>query len=67
MTDAELAAALRTAHDLEQRIKAYAQTLGPHDLPERDAAQIAARQATALRKPLETWIATRALRAAPTT
>lgn len=59
MTDRDLAASLVQARDLEISSKAV---LSKPDLAERDAAMIVFRHATALRKSLETWIATRAVR-----
>lgn len=58
-----LAEALETVSEIERTVKAHLMALPVTDLAERDAAQIAARQATALRKPLETWLATRTMRA----
>ena len=46
------------------RIEAEARTvLAGTDLPDKDAALIITRHATALRRSLESWIAKRALRA----
>lgn len=63
MTDQMLAEALSTVSEIERTAKSYLAGLPASDLAERDAAQIASRQATALRKPLETWLATRSMRA----
>ena len=64
MDDKRLALALVAVRGLEEAAKVYLAQLPPTaDAGERAAAQVAARQATALRKPLESWIATRTLRA----
>ena len=61
MTDAEVAGALVAAMLIESEARDYWQQTP--DLPERDAALIVGRHATALRKSLEGWIARRAMRA----
>lgn len=62
MTDRELATALTRIGEIEQAARAHwAQTA---QLAEKDAALVAVRHATALRRSLESWIATRATRAA---
>lgn len=63
MTDRDLAAALVLAQNTEQGLQAH-WTASQQDLPERDAALVAGRHATALRRSLETWMALRATRAA---
>lgn len=59
-TDAQLAEALDTAQTLERGARAALETT---DLAERDAALIVTRHVTALRRSLESWIGTRAIRA----
>ena len=47
----------------EGELQAYLAGLAPENLVERDRAVIVFRQAHALRKPMETWMAIRAMRA----
>lgn len=47
---------------LEAEVLAYLGALRPTDLAERDQATVVFRQARALRKPMETWVAVRTLR-----
>ena len=66
MDDVRLARAVEQVTALEQEAQAYLAGLRPADLAERDQALVVYRQARALRKPLETWITVRALRALTT-
>ena len=60
LSDAQIAEALRTAQEIEHALR---RAMVTEDLAERDAAVTAARHATALRRSLESWIGTRAIRA----
>jgi len=60
MTDRDLAVALATTLQVEGQARAT--WVGTEDLPDRDAALVVMRHATALRKSLEGWISKRALR-----
>lgn len=63
MTDRDLAAALIQAKDLEAGARQYwAKCQQRQDLAEADAALNLTRHVTAVRKALETWISTRAVR-----
>lgn len=60
MTDHQIAWTLQTATEVEESARqAWSTTT---DLPDKDAAQAVLRHSIALRKSLERWIATRALR-----
>ena len=61
MSDSDIAAALASALDTEARARATWERTT--DLPDKDAAVVIMRHATALRKSLEGWIGKRALRA----
>jgi hypothetical protein len=61
MSDARLAQILVAVTAIESAVRVE---LAATDAEERDAALVAVRQAIALRKPLERWIAARAIRAA---
>lgn len=61
MHDDRLASALTSAMEIEGEAReTWASTT---DLPDKDAALVVVRHATALRRSLEAWIAKRALRA----
>lgn len=63
MTDHDLAQALIVARDTEAEVRAYwLASNKAQDLAEADAALTAMRHATALRRSLETWSGTRAVR-----
>lgn len=64
MTDHELALGLSDARRLEQAASLHWQACEVNDLAEKDASLIMRRHATALRKSIEMWIGTRAMRAA---
>ena len=59
-TDQQLAKVLTTAREIE---RAAREAIRTEDVVERDNALITARHVIALRKSLEGWIATRAIRA----
>lgn len=61
MTDRALASAIDAITEVERHAREHLSATA--DEAERDAALIAVRQATALRKPLEKWLAGRAVRA----
>ena len=61
MDNGQLASCLELAKTIEALARQAWETTT--DLPERDAALVAKRHATAVRKALEHWIADRALRA----
>ena len=62
MDDRRLAEALQAVTAFEAEVLAYLGGLRPTDLAERDQATVVFRQARALRKPMETWVAVRTLR-----
>lgn len=62
MTDVEIAAALVWARDLEGASRECWSQAG-EDLAEKDAALVVYRQAVAVRRHLEAWVSTRAIRA----
>ena len=61
MTDRQIAGALAAALGIETDARATWTTTT--DLPDKDAALVVMRHATATRRMLESWIAKRALRA----
>jgi hypothetical protein len=61
LSDARLAQMLVAVTAIESAVRVE---LAATEAAERDAALVAVRQAIALRKPLERWIASRAIRAA---
>jgi hypothetical protein len=64
MTDRDLAEAFSHASLLEQSARAYWERTPAEDLAERDAALVAVRLATPLRRQLQQWMAARVCRAA---
>lgn len=62
MTDEQLAQALIAVNQVERQARAH--LAATTDSEEQRAAQVVLRQAVAVRKPLEGWIASRACRAA---
>lgn len=62
MTPDEVARAYGAAAETARRARSTWETTT--DLPDKDAAGVVMRQATALERSLESWIAKRALRAA---
>lgn len=64
LDDRRLADALIDVSEIEQDAIAHWQDTDDRDLVEKDRALIVKRHATALRKSIETWMGTRAMRAA---